>query len=135
MNFNKLKMRKFNKLLIGLVIFSTFLLTLHPTYAQGPIERIPIISECIDQFGDPIQRILCVVRAVFYILGFVALAVGAFSIFQAAWTFMSAGEKSEEVGKARSKIVFAIVGIAVALLSFAIAWLIGMLLGFQAPQS
>jgi hypothetical protein len=47
---------------------------------------------------------------------------------------MTAGEKAEEVGKARSKIVFAIVGIAVALLSFAIAWLIGMLLGFQTPQ-
>jgi hypothetical protein len=126
MNFNKLKMRKFNKLFIGLALFST-LSPIFLTYAQEPITTIPIISDCISR-TDIVDKILCVVQKVFYILGFVALAVGAFSIFQAAWTFMTAGEKAEEVGKARSKIVFAIVGIIVALLSFAIAFLIKQLL-------
>ncbi len=116
-----------------IIILTLFLTIFHivPTYAQGPIEEIPIISNCITQYGDIIQRIICVVRSVFYLLGFIALAWGAFEIFRAAWAFMTSGEKAEEVGKARSKILFAIVGIIVALLSFAIAWLIGRLLGFQ----
>jgi hypothetical protein len=119
-------MKKFNKLLIGLALFS-ILSPIFLTYAQEPITTTPIISDCISR-TDIADKILCVVQRVFYILGFVALAVGAFEIFRAAWTFMTAGEKSEEVGKARSKIVFAIVGIVVALLSFAIAFLIKQLL-------
>ena len=119
------------KLILILTLFLT-IFNISPIYAQGPIENIPVISECLDQYGDMVQRIICVVRAVFYFLGFIALAWGGFEIFRAAWTFMTSGEKAEEVTKARSKILFAIIGIVVALLSFAIAWLIGRLLGFQA---
>ena len=119
------------KLILILTLFLT-IFNISPIYAQGPIENIPVISGCLDQYGDMVQRIICVVRSVFYFLGFIALAWGGFEIFRAAWTFMTSGEKAEEVTKARSKILFAIIGIVVALLSFAIAWLIGRLLGFQA---
>ena len=121
------------KLIVIITLFLT-IFNISPIYAQGPVENIPVISECINQYGDEqvVERIMCVVRAAFYFLGFVALAWGGFEIFRAAWTFMTSGEKAEEVTKARSKILFAIIGIVVALLSFAIAWLIGRLLGFQA---
>jgi len=122
------------KLILILTLFLT-IFNISPIYAQGPIENIPVISECLDQYGDMVQRIICVVRAVFYFLGFIALAWGGFEIFRAAWTFMTSGEKAEEVTKARSKILFAIIGIVVALLSFAISWLIGRLLGFQTQET
>jgi len=118
-------MQKLNKLIIGFVSFLLLLFTFYPVYAQNgePIQTIPIISECLSQ-STIIDKILCIIQRIFFILGFVALAIGALETFRAAWTFMRAGEKAEEVGKARSKIVFAIVGLVVALLSFAIAWFV-----------
>lgn len=115
-----------------LTILSIYLLFGNLTLAQPrePVENIPLISECVEQNrGDVIRTILCIVRAVFVILGFIAIAVAGFSIFQAAWTFMTQGEKEEEIKKARGKIVYAVIGLVVAILSWAMAWLVGSILG------
>lgn len=91
---------------------------------QGPVERIPIISECIEQNSDIVSRIICIARGFFFILAIGAVVFAAFNIFSAAWIFITQGETEEKVKAARSKIMNAVIGLVVAILSWAFSLLI-----------
>ncbi|GBD34718.1 hypothetical protein HRbin35_00462 [bacterium HR35] len=119
-------------LLISLLVFNLlFSSNLTLAQDQGPVERIPIISECIDQVQDPVGRILCIARGVFVILAIVAVVFAGISIFQAAWTFMSSGESEEKVKAARGKLMYALIGLVVAILSWAVSVLIARIFNLQ----
>ena len=121
-------------ILILFLVSNLFLSSNNLVLAQGSwtpsgnvIEDIPLISDCLGM-GDTVDQILCVVRKVFVIAAVVAVVVAAFNIFQAAWTFMSSGESEDKVKAARSKLMYALIGLVVAILSWAISTIIARIL-------
>ena len=70
----------------------------------------PIISN-LDEMDSLIQKI------VDWFSGFV-LIVAVLFILVAAWTFLTAGGNPENVAKARQMLIYALIGIAVAVLAW-----------------
>jgi len=106
-------MKKSLSTLILISLISLFMLpALIPVMAAGD----PII-ETLDDFDTLVEKI------VNWFSGFV-LIVAVLFILVAAWTFLTAGGNPESVAKARQMLIYALIGIAVAVLAWGMVPLI-----------
>jgi len=106
-------MKKSLSTLILISLISLFMLpAIIPVMAQGD----PIISD-LDELDALVEKI------VNWFSGFV-LIVAVLFILVAAWTFLTAGGNPESVAKARQMLIYALIGIAVAVLAWGMVDLI-----------
>jgi len=107
-------MKKSLSTLILISLISLFMLpAIMPVSAgdtNGDTAGTPIISD-LDELDSLVQKI------VNWFSGFV-LVVAVLFILVAAWTFLTAGGNPESVAKARQMLIYALIGIAVAVLAW-----------------
>lgn len=103
-------------------LFTTFVLMLVmivPVYAQGfisPTDNPAAISAATGGTGSFRQLALTIVN---WLLGFLGL-IAVVMIIYGGFLYVTAAGNDEKIGKAKKIIMYAIVGIVVILLSFAI---------------
>jgi len=82
---------------------------------------LPAIMPVVAQTSTPIKSLAdfdaLVMKIVTWFSGFVLLMAVLF-ILVAAWTFLTAGGNPESVAKARQMLIYALIGIAVAVLAW-----------------
>lgn len=92
--------------------------------AQGQIPRYNPLSNItnVPQFIETIQKFANFV-------GMVLMGIAVIMILFAAFNFLTAAGNEDKIKSARNYLIFALVGVAVALLAFALPAVIGPLLG------
>jgi len=110
-------MKKSLSTLILISLVSLFMLpAIMPVMADGDV-----IIEDLDQLDALISKI------VNWFSGFV-LVVAVLFILVAAWTFLTAGGNPDNIAKARQMLIYALIGIAVAVLAWGMEPLIRSIL-------
>ena len=103
------------KTAVNQIIFSFFILALIFS---------PLILMAADPYGpedSPVKKMDDVIRILNKIVGWtytIFFVVAAFFILYAAFTYLTAAENAENIQKAHKQIIYAIIAIVIALLSF-----------------
>ncbi len=79
------------------------------TLAQQPVPQVPLTST--HQIFALINRVINIIAAVFFL-------VAIFVIIQAGWMYLNSEGDEGKVTEARQKLIYAAVGIAVALIAY-----------------
>jgi len=119
-----MKLKTVKQVAIDLAVIS---LTAAPlfVFGQGGLPGNPTGAP---QTGDELVRLIDKIATWIAIIFF---AVAVIFIILAAFGYLTSGGDPEKVGSAKNKIVYAIVAIIVAAISFAVPRLIFNLLGFE----
>lgn len=89
--------------------------------------NIPAYNPRTD-LSDPNTAVRDVVSKVANILGTVILAISVVMILFAAFNFLTAGGDAEKITSARNTLIYALVGVAVALLAYVVPTLVQTLI-------
>ncbi|MBI2055166.1 MAG: hypothetical protein HYT39_03680 [Candidatus Sungbacteria bacterium] len=110
------------------IIGGAYLLAPALALAQGGItnEPIPVFRSRVLGGGE--QAIVNLLTKAANIVAFVVLAVAVIMILASAFNFITAGGDEEKLKTARRQLIYALVGIAVALLAFTLPTTIGNLI-------
>jgi hypothetical protein len=113
--------------ILTILLFNFSLVGLSSVYAQGT--PIPVAPPSITGRIPPqSEGIIDTVNRITTYLVFALLLVAVFMIVLAGYTFVTAQGDPEKVGKARNYIIYAMIGVAVALLARAIISLVRLVI-------
>ncbi len=108
----KLNLKKIG--IVAVLAVSVLPLLAGAQLADKPLENITTIKQIMDIINDVIN----------YIFAFLIIMATAMVLY-AAYLYLTAGGSEENIGKAKNAIIYAAVGVAVALLSRAVAFIVG----------
>src|SRR3989344_452808 len=114
-------LRKVRSLLVSSIAVSylvpvvTFAQTLPPFVSRG--------------FGSPEQGVEKLVVRIGNFFGFAILAIAVIMILIAAFNFLTGGGNEEKITAARNYLIYALVGVGVALLAFWLPTVVGNVIG------
>lgn len=113
---------------IGLMVFNF-------VFAQSDAvpREIPYIGDCLTAYNEIPPKIGCIAQRLGQLLALVAFVVSVVMFFLAGFDFLTKGEDEKATKAARTKLIYAAVGLAVAILSFAISFAVARLLGYVPP--
>lgn len=108
-------------LLVAAALFILLAATSFPLFA-GAANGVPLQGDFpfkrdVTDLEGGVEKI---VSRIANVAGFVILAISVLMILWAAFLFLTAGAKPDNVTQARTTIIYALVGIVVALLAFAL---------------
>lgn len=122
------------RILLAIQSFGFWLLSLGmPLITRAAIgEKKPVE---IPQIGVETERdVVKIVTNVANVIAAVTFGVAIIMIIMAAWGYLTAGGDSEKVSTAHNRLIYGIVGIAVALFAFVAGRLVTSFLGGTAPS-
>lgn len=107
---------------LGIVIFTQFIYTNIYVFAAGDDATKPVPQALSNPLGvtDPRELIGKIIGAVLGIIGSIALAIFIYGGF----TWMTSAGSPEKVRKGRDMIIWAVMGLAIIFLSYAIVYFV-----------
>jgi len=115
-------LRKVRSLLVSSIAVSYLVPVV--TFAQTTLP--PFIPR---GFGSPEQGVEKLVVRIGYFFGFAILAIAVIMILIAAFNFLTGGGNEEKITAARNYLIYALVGVGVALLAFWLPTVVGNVIG------
>lgn len=115
-------MKSIKVIIVGAVLFSGVALALQPaaSYAQSPIDQI---QDGVDSIGgndsgnmSAGSAIMSIVNTLLFLVGAVAVVVAIFAGFK----YVTSSGDAADVTSAKNTLMYALIGVAVALLAYAI---------------
>jgi hypothetical protein len=106
-------------IMLGLMVGAITLLSVIPTASAAIIGSGDLPSNLGEATGGESSLRAIIVKVINYFLGFLGL-IAVIMIIYGGFTYMTAAGKQEAVDSAKKTILYAIVGIVIILLSFAI---------------
>ena len=114
------------KIFASVVTWSTVLIPSAVLAQSNSVPSVPVYNPSASLGGDsPVAAVTNLFKSVTNVFATVVLALAVIFILVSAFNFITAGGDNEKIATARRTLIYALVGVAVAFLAFALPALVG----------